>query len=211
MVQHGPFTAIAKLNGWEVDGVEVDVILAHELEKLDIFLIEPPLFPIFGVVGGNTRVSYRCIELNFVSASFQKSRSWQSRLTQTSVKLSQLLAILNDYRNIHRTFPFMDWSSSVFFTGTGTPQVRSRVRGLGRSPLFRRESISSPSALMTEFGDHLPALYDFLIHSSVCDWILSRAMYIWRDSFVTTLCSLLIRHLGLMSSTASNVRPQPSH
>ena len=31
MVKHGPIATIAKLDRWEVDDMEVDIVLAHEL------------------------------------------------------------------------------------------------------------------------------------------------------------------------------------
>ena len=62
-MQHSPRAAVTKLNRGEEDRVEVDVVLAHELEELDVFWVEPPFFPLWGVVGGNTWVTNRCVEL----------------------------------------------------------------------------------------------------------------------------------------------------
>ena len=66
-MEHGPRAAVTQLDRGEVDYVEVDVVLAHELEQLDIFLIEPPAFPFRGVVGGDTRVADRRVELSSYS------------------------------------------------------------------------------------------------------------------------------------------------
>jgi hypothetical protein len=46
MVKHGPWAAIAELYGWEEDSVEVDVVLAHELEETDILVVKPPATPL---------------------------------------------------------------------------------------------------------------------------------------------------------------------
>ena len=63
MVEHGPWTTIPKLHGREVDHVEVDVVLAHELVEADILMVKPPLLPIRRVVGSDTGVSYAGFEL----------------------------------------------------------------------------------------------------------------------------------------------------
>ena len=88
---------------------------------------------------------------------------------------------------LQRTFPFMPYVSSPSKSGTGTPQVKSLVTGLGCNPVFSRASTSSPSALITELGDHFPAVYDRLIHSSVQSCSLLRLTYMWVDVFATTL------------------------
>lgn len=64
MVQLRPVTAISNLDGRPIDGVEVHVILSHELVQVDIFWIEPPLLPLWKIVGCNTGVSDGCIELH---------------------------------------------------------------------------------------------------------------------------------------------------
>ena len=46
MVEHGPRATITELNGGEVDNVEVDIVLAHELVQADVLVIEPPLLPL---------------------------------------------------------------------------------------------------------------------------------------------------------------------
>ena len=112
---------------------------------------------------------------------------------------------------LQRTFPFMPYVSSPFKSGTGTPQVKSRVTGLGRNPPFSRASTISPSALITEFGDHFPAAYDRLIHSCVQSCSLSRLTYMCAEVLVTTLWVLFTRQRGLISSMASNVLVQTSH
>ena len=57
MVEHSPWSAIPNLNRREVDRVEVDVVLPHELEQADVLVIEPPFLPFRCVVGCNTGVS----------------------------------------------------------------------------------------------------------------------------------------------------------
>lgn len=62
-MEHGPGAAIGKKNGGEEDRVEVYIVLAHELEQSDVLWVKPPLLPFGRIVGSNTWVSYRCIEL----------------------------------------------------------------------------------------------------------------------------------------------------
>ena len=63
MVQHSPRTAVSELNRGEVDDVEVDVVLAHELVELDVLGVEPPLFPFRSICRRDTRVSDRSVVL----------------------------------------------------------------------------------------------------------------------------------------------------
>ena len=46
----------------EDDGVEGDVVLAHELHQTDLLGVAPPLLPLLGVVGGDTDIADRGIE-----------------------------------------------------------------------------------------------------------------------------------------------------
>ena len=62
MVEHGPWTTVPKLHGREVDHVEVDVVLAHELEKPDMLFVEPPLLPLWCIICSDTWVADRSIE-----------------------------------------------------------------------------------------------------------------------------------------------------
>lgn len=68
MVELRPLAAITDLNGWPINSVEVNVILAHELVEMNILGVEPPLLPILGIVGGDTGVSNWGIKLARVSA-----------------------------------------------------------------------------------------------------------------------------------------------
>ena len=45
-MEHGPWATITELNGGEVDDVEVDVVLAHELVQADVLVVEPPFLPL---------------------------------------------------------------------------------------------------------------------------------------------------------------------
>lgn len=54
--------------------MEVDVILAHELVQADILLVEPPLLPLGGVVGGDAHISNRRIKLNYVGSVLQRNQ-----------------------------------------------------------------------------------------------------------------------------------------
>jgi hypothetical protein len=62
-MQHGPRPSIGKQDGREEHGVEIDVILSHELVELNVLRIEPPLFPIFRVASRNRRIADRSIKL----------------------------------------------------------------------------------------------------------------------------------------------------
>ena len=46
VVELRPVAAVADLDRGEVDGVEVRVVFAHELVKLYVGGVEPPLFPV---------------------------------------------------------------------------------------------------------------------------------------------------------------------
>lgn len=113
-------------------------------------------------------------------------------------------------KGLHNTFPLITSSSSLSI-GTGTPHLRSRVKGVGISPALTRASTISPSELITEFGDHFPSLDRRFIHSSVRGCILSSFIYMWVEILVVTTCVLSTRHRGLINSTASSVLPQLSH
>ena len=67
MVKGSPWATITLLDGREVDGVEVDVVLAHELVEADIVMVKPPLLPIRRVVGSDTGVSYAGFKLQSTS------------------------------------------------------------------------------------------------------------------------------------------------
>jgi hypothetical protein len=111
----------------------------------------------------------------------------------------------------HNTFRCISSSSSPPVAGTGIPQDKSLVTGLGWRPPFSRLSTITPSVLMTLFVLHLPRAYDFLIHSSVLGWISSNLTYMCDVGFVATLCKRLMAQRGLISSVASNVREHLSH
>lgn len=64
-MQHSPRAAVTKLDRGEEDRVEVDVVLAHELEEADLLWVEPPLPPLGRVVGGDTWVSNGCVVLQY--------------------------------------------------------------------------------------------------------------------------------------------------
>ncbi len=57
MVEHRPRSARAQERAREDDGMERDVVLADELEKLHAFRVLPPRFPVPGVAGGDRDVA----------------------------------------------------------------------------------------------------------------------------------------------------------
>ena len=69
VVEHGPITTVADLDRWEVDSVEVDVVLAHELIQVDVLVVEPPPLPFGGVISRDTRITDACVKLRWVSVS----------------------------------------------------------------------------------------------------------------------------------------------
>jgi hypothetical protein len=63
VVKQGPVTTVSNLHGRPIDGMEVDIIFAHELIEFNVFRIKPPFFPFWRVVGGDTRITDRRVEL----------------------------------------------------------------------------------------------------------------------------------------------------
>lgn len=70
MVQHGPWSSVTELDAWEEHGVEVDVVLAHELIKTYVLLVEPPFLPVRCQVCGYTRISNGGIKLKKKSREY---------------------------------------------------------------------------------------------------------------------------------------------
>ena len=64
--------------------MEVHVVLAHELVQFDVVLVEPPPLPFRGVVGSDTWVADRCVELG--PFSMQVAAYNSLLLTHTSAK-----------------------------------------------------------------------------------------------------------------------------
>lgn len=63
-MQHCPIASVAKLYRREEYGVEVHIVLPHELIQLHVLGVEPPLFPFAGIIGGDTRITDWRIELS---------------------------------------------------------------------------------------------------------------------------------------------------
>ena len=63
VVKLGPWSTVTKLDRREVDDMEVDVVLAHELIQVNVLLVEPPLLPLLSVVRGDTDVADTCFKL----------------------------------------------------------------------------------------------------------------------------------------------------
>ena len=63
VIKHCPWATVGEQHGREENRMEVDVVLAHELEEADVVVVEPPLFPLRRVVRSDTGISNRCIEL----------------------------------------------------------------------------------------------------------------------------------------------------
>jgi hypothetical protein len=61
-----PVPSITDLHRREVDRVEIHVVLAHELIKMDVLGIKPPLLPLGREICGNANVAYRGFELQVI-------------------------------------------------------------------------------------------------------------------------------------------------
>lgn len=64
-MQRRPTSAIPDLYRRKEYCVEINVVLAHELVQPNVVVIEPPLFPILGIVGSDTNVTYARLKLGF--------------------------------------------------------------------------------------------------------------------------------------------------
>lgn len=64
MMKFRPIPTIAKLDGWPINGVEVDIIFAHELIKLYILRVKPPFLPFWCEIRCDAWVANRCIKLD---------------------------------------------------------------------------------------------------------------------------------------------------
>ena len=78
----------------EDDGVEGDIVLAHELHQTDLFGVAPPLFPLLGVVGGDTDIADRSIKPHvehLVLVALQRHRSSPLQITGDATRLETVL------------------------------------------------------------------------------------------------------------------------
>lgn len=62
-MQHRPIASVPYLNRGEENCVEIDIVFPHELVKLHILRVEPPLLPFARVVCRDAWVSNRSIKL----------------------------------------------------------------------------------------------------------------------------------------------------
>jgi hypothetical protein len=66
MVKCSPVPSITYLHRWEVDCVEIHIVLAHELIEMNILGIKPPLLPLGREICGNADVAYWGIVLRVI-------------------------------------------------------------------------------------------------------------------------------------------------
>ena len=66
MVECSPVPSITNLHRWEVDRVEIHIVLAHELIEMNVLWIKPPLLPLGREICGNADVTYRGIILQVI-------------------------------------------------------------------------------------------------------------------------------------------------
>ena len=66
MVESSPVPSVTDLHRWEVDCVEIHVVLAHELIEIDVLGIKPPLLPLGREICGNANIAYGGFELKVV-------------------------------------------------------------------------------------------------------------------------------------------------
>jgi hypothetical protein len=83
MVECRPVPSVTNLHRWEVDCVEIYVVLSHELVEMDVLGIEPPLLPFGCEVRCDAKIAYRGFELEAIRRYIIMARG--RRHTQTSV------------------------------------------------------------------------------------------------------------------------------
>jgi len=66
MVERCPLPSITNLYRWEIDRVEVHIILSHELVELNILGVEPPLPPLRCEIRSDADIAYACFELHTI-------------------------------------------------------------------------------------------------------------------------------------------------
>merc|ERR1740139_800255 len=77
-VKEGPWLLSSQHGAWEHNGVESQVVFAHELDKFDVFGVHPPLFPLVSVVGSDRDIANWRVKPhieNFVGVLFK----WDGR------------------------------------------------------------------------------------------------------------------------------------
>jgi hypothetical protein len=109
-LEHGPWLTSGEESRWEDYSVEGQVIFTHELVKLDILFVLPPLLPLIAIVGGDRDVADRSIEPNvkdFVCVLLK--RNWSSPLEVTgdaSLEESSLQEVVRELRGVGRPVAF---------------------------------------------------------------------------------------------------------
>ena len=66
MVEGCPVPSITNLNRWEIDCVEVHVVLSHELVETNVLRVEPPLPPLSCEICGDANITYAGLKLGTV-------------------------------------------------------------------------------------------------------------------------------------------------
>ena len=66
MIERSPIPSVTDLYRWKENCVEIHVVFAHELIEMDVLGIQPPLLPLGCEIRGNTKVTYRCVELKAI-------------------------------------------------------------------------------------------------------------------------------------------------
>ena len=62
-MQARPVPSIAPKNRWPVNGMEINVVLSHELIKADVVWVQPPPFPFGRIAGGDAWVPNTGVKL----------------------------------------------------------------------------------------------------------------------------------------------------
>jgi hypothetical protein len=70
MMESSPVPSVTDLYRWEIYCVEIHIVFAHELIKMDVLRITPPPLPLGREIRGNTEVAYRCFELEAIRYGF---------------------------------------------------------------------------------------------------------------------------------------------
>lgn len=66
MVECCPVPSITDLYRWEIDCVKVHVVLSHELIKMNVLGVEPPLLPLRRKTRSNANITYAGFKLDTV-------------------------------------------------------------------------------------------------------------------------------------------------
>ena len=68
-MERSPVPSVCNLHRWKIDCVEIHVVFAHELIKIDVLGIKPPSLPLRCEIRGYANVAYRGFKLKAIRQS----------------------------------------------------------------------------------------------------------------------------------------------